>query len=149
MVLKIFKGVWFFFLLATLGIFLYVYAALPENISFLKTGPAVPALFITRNGLFYSTLALLAMLNALVFLVSKVFGRRNEYFTAWVYGLVTLFNLFLIVALEFVSVYNSQERFNYESIGYIIYGSVALVVIWSALWPLYRLFQRFSDKQAV
>jgi hypothetical protein len=145
MIIKIFKGVWFFSLLATLAIFLYIYASLPQNISFLDSG----TLLISRNALFYSTLALLAILNALVFVVTKVFYGRSEYFIAWVHGLVILFNLFIIVALEFMNVYNSQERFDYQSIGFIIYTSIALVIIWSALWPLYRLFQRFSDKQAV
>lgn len=146
MIVKIFKGVWFFSLLATLGIFLYVYASLPETVS-IDGGGAGPA--VSRNGLFYSTLGLLAILNAVVFIVAKVFARGNEYFVAWVFGLVTFFNLFLIVTLEFVGVINSQERFDYQSIGYIIYASIALVVVWSALWPVYRLFQRFSDKQAV
>ncbi len=149
MIIKIFKGVWFFSLLATLGIFLYVYAALPETISLMRSGLAVPELTMTRNELFYLTVGVLTILNALVFVAAKVFARENEYFIAWIYGLVTFFNLFFVVALEFVNVSNSQERFDYQRIGYIIYTSIALVVIWSALWPIYRLIQRFSGKQAV
>src|SRR3954468_23811323 len=98
MIKKIFKGVWFFSLLATLAIFLYVYASLPETISFNLEGTGSG---LSRNGLFYSTLALLAILNTLVFVVAKVFARGIEYFIAWVYGLVTFFNLFFIVVLEF------------------------------------------------
>jgi hypothetical protein len=146
MIIKIFKGVWFGSLMATLGIFLYVYASLPETISL---GAEGEGLTLSRNGLFYATLAVLAILNALVFVVSRVFSGGSEYFIVWVCGLVILFNLFFVVSLEFVNVYNSQERFDYESIGYIIYSSIALVVIWSALWPVYRMFLRFSGKQAV
>ncbi|HWA35033.1 MAG TPA: hypothetical protein VG737_12920 [Cyclobacteriaceae bacterium] len=146
MLVKISKGVWFFSLLGTLGIFLYVYASLPEMVSFDGGGAGFA---VSRNGLFYATLGLLAILNAVVFIVAKVFAGGSQYFIAWVYGLVTFFNLFFVVALELVGVSNSQERFDYQRIGYIIYISIALVVIWSAIWPLYRLSQRFSDKQAL
>jgi hypothetical protein len=142
MIVKIFKGVWFASLVATLGIFLYVYAALPEDISFGESS-------VSRNALFYLTLAVLAIFNSLVFVVSKVFSAKSEYFVAWVHGLVIFFNLFFIVALELVNVSNSLERFDYQRIGFIIYSSIALVVIWSALWPLYRVIQRFSGKQAI
>ncbi len=146
MIIKISKGIWFFSLLATLGIFLYVYAALPETVSLDGGGVGYS---VSRNNLFYATVLLLALLNALVFLVAKVFNRGSEYFIAWVYGLVTFCNLFFVVALEFINVSNSQERFDYQRIGYIIYASIALVVIWSTVWPLHRLIQRFSGKQAV
>ena len=104
---------------------------------------------ISRNGLFYSTLAVLAVFNLTIFIISRIHTARNEYFRAWFFGLITFFNLFLVVALQFLNLYNSQERFDYNSIGAIIYGSIGLVVIWSTLWPAYRLSQRFLSKQPV
>ena len=143
MVIKIFKGVWFLSLLATLAIFMYVYASLPESI-LVWEGEVSQS--ISRDGLFYSTLALLAVFNALIFIISRLYSGKNEYFRAWFFGLVTIFNLFLVVALQFLNLYNSQERFDYESIGFIIYGSISLVVLWSSLWPSYYLFQRITRK---
>ena len=132
-------------LMATLGIFLYVYASLPENISI--GGGGSPQ--VSRNGLFYLTVGLLGLINVITVLSARLFSKDSPYFIAWIYGLVILFNVFLTVSLEFVNVSNSQERFDYQRIGYIIYASVTLVIIWSFTWPIYRMVQRFSGKQAV
>src|SRR5258708_2999959 len=104
--------------MATIVIFLYVYASLPEDI-LLKQGEVTQS--ISRNSLFYSALALLTVFNALVFIISRLYSEKNEYFRAWFCGLVIFFNLFFVVALQFVNVYNSYEKFNYEKIGPIIY----------------------------
>ena len=146
MILKIFKAVWFLSLLVWLLVFLYVYASLPEGIIF-QEGEST--LSVSRNGLFYTILLLLAIFNALVFIVSRLYPDRNEYLKAWFYGLIIFLNLFLVVALQFLSLFNSQEKFDYGSIGVIIYGSIGMVVLWSSLWPLYFLTQRFLNKPTV
>ncbi|CAN5485002.1 hypothetical protein BH09BAC3_BH09BAC3_36430 [soil metagenome] len=145
MVIKIFKAVWFFSLLGTILLFMYIYASLPEDIYFTEEG----TFSVTRNGIFYSTLAVLGIINALVFVITRIFITTNGYFQAWFYGLVAFFNIFLVVSLQFISTYNSQERYTYDNVGYIIYGSIALIILWSSLWPVYRLMQRFTSKQAV
>ena len=146
MVVKIFKSVWFLSLLVTLAVFMYVYASLPESIVVRESNGSQS---ISRDGLFYSTLAFLAIFNLLIFILSRLYRENNDYFLAWFFGLVSFFHLFLIVALQYLNLYNSQERFDYDSIGAIIYGSIALVVLWSFLWPIYRLIQKFSNKQFI
>lgn len=146
MVVKVFKGVWFLSLIATLATFMYVYASLPEDI-LLKEGEKAPS--ITRNGLFYLTLAVIAIFNAFVFVISRIYYQENGVFKAWFYGLVVFLNLFFIVTLQFLNLYNSGEKFDYESIGYIIYGSIGLVVLWSSLWPVYFLVQKFFSKETI
>lgn len=146
MVVKLLKGVWFLSLMATLAAFMYVYASLPEVI-LLRKGETAPS--ITRNGLFYVTLAVIAIFNAFVFVISRIYYQENNFFKAWFYGLIIFLNLFFIVTLQFVNLYNSGEKFDYESIGYIIYGSIGLVVLWTSLWPIYFLAQRFLGKEAV
>jgi hypothetical protein len=145
MVVKIFKAVWLFSLVATMSVFLYNYASLPEEIVFSDSS----SFSLSRNAVFYLALALLAVINSLIFVVPRIFPDRSAFFLAWFCGLVTFLNLFIIVALQFISLFNSQERFNYQSIGYIIYGSLAMVVLWSSLWPVYSIIQRFTSKQAV
>src|SRR5882672_977670 len=113
MIVKIFKGVWFLSLLVTLTVFMYVYASLPEDIQ-LAEGK-VP-FTMSRNGLFYLTLAVLSIFNVLVFAFSRLYRQKNELLTAWFYGLVTFLHLFLIVALQFFNLYNSNEKFDYNSI---------------------------------
>ena len=128
-----------------MGVFLYNYASLPEEIVFSDTN----TFSISRNAVFYLALGLLAIINSLIYIVPQIFPGREPFFLGWFFGLVTFLNLFIIVALQFISLYNSQERFNYQSIGYIIYGSLAMVVLWSSLWPIYGLMRRFMSKQAI
>jgi uncharacterized membrane protein len=146
MIVKVFKATWFFSLMATVAAFLYVYASLPEVI-LLREGEG--ALSISRETLFYSTLALLTILNSLIFIISKLYVHHPDYFRAWFYGLMVFLNLFVIVVLEFLNVYNSGEKYNYDSLGIVIYGSLGLIVLWSSLWPFYSIAQRIFNKQSV
>lgn len=127
---------------------LYSYASFPEVIQLSDT-PNGSVQTIQRSQLFYATLGMLALFNAMVFIVNKFMANGDEFFQAWFYGLVVFFNLFIIVSLQFYNLFNSQERFDYDSIGFIIYGSVALIVFWSSLWPLSRLIRMFRTKQQV
>ena len=146
MIVKIFKVVWLLSLMATLAVFLYVYASLPEEL--LVTG-GEQAISLTRNGLFYTTLLILTLFNALVLTFSRLYRQTNELFVAWFYGLVAFLHLFLIVALQFFSLYNSQENFDYSRLGVIIYTSISLVVIWFLMWPIYFAYTRIFSKPAI
>ena len=148
MTVKIFKAVWFLSLLASVAVLLISYASFPDTIRLSESTSEV-AQTISRNSLFYAVLAILGLLNALVFVVNRLMAQSDHLFHAWFYGLVVFFNLFMIVALEFFNLYNSQERFDYESIGYIIYGSVALIILWASLWPVARLVKALGTDQSI
>lgn len=148
MIVKIFKAVWFLSLLAVVAVLLYAYASYPDIIQLSEAEPG-QAQTISRNGLFYSALATLGILNALVFAVNRFMSPKDQLFQAWFYGLIVFFNLFMIVALEFFNLYNSGERFDYASIGYIIYGSVALLVLWASLWPVARIVKSLGAHQSI
>lgn len=148
MIVKIFKAVWFLSLLAAVGILLYTYASFPDVITVSEPGAGEPQ-EIGRNQLFYAALGMLSIFNVLVFVVNRFMAVGDTFFQAWFYGLVVCFNLFMVVALEFFNLYNSQEKYDYESIGYIIYGSVGLIILWAAAWPMGRLILMFRPKQGV
>lgn len=144
--LKIFKVIWFFSLLALLGVFMYVYASLPDPIN-LSEIPKVISL--SKETLFYIALAIIALTNSSVFAVSRILPDADHDFKAWFYGLVVCANLFFVVGLSFISLFNSTEKFDYERIGFIIYGTLILLIGWSISWPIFRTAQRFLSKQAV
>jgi len=146
MALKIAKVLWVFSLLAVLAVFMYVYASLPETVVVNENGVAVS---LSKETVFYIALALLGVSNALVFAVSRIFPEQEQGFKAWFYGLIILANLFFIVGLSFVSLYNGGEKYDYNRLGFIIYGSVSLVAIWTVAWPLYRIAQRLLSKPVV
>jgi hypothetical protein len=143
MILKIFKSLWFLSMLALLAALLYIYASLPESVVVQEDGPAIVTL--SRDSFFYMVLALIILINVLVYVVKKFF-LREESLRAWFHGLIITINIFFIVALFLINSYNSGERFDYSSIGFVVYGSVLLVIGWAAAWPIYQLLKRLSPK---
>ncbi len=146
MALKMFKVLWVFSLLAVLVVFMYVYASLPVKI---VVNESVQFPTVAKEAFFYTMLALLAISNTLVFLVSRIFPDKAQDFKAWIYGLIMLTNLFFIIGLSFVSLYNSGEKYDYPRLGIIIYGSLALMGLWILAWPIYRVGQKILNKQPV
>lgn len=144
--LKLFKAVWFFSLLAVLGFFMYVYASLPENVILVESENTMS---ISREVLFYGMLLLLALVNVLVFVFSKLYAKGDPDFLSWFYGLIITLNFFFIIALSYTSLYNSSEKFDYSRIGWVIYGSVGLMIVWALGWPIYSVLRKNLNKQIV
>lgn len=144
MALKILKVIWVFSLLGTMASFMYVYAGLPENVV-VNENPQTLAL--SKEAFFYVALAVIALANALVFGVSRIFSDKEMGFKAWFYGLIACANLFFVIGLSFISLYNSNEKYDFARLGTIIYGSVVLMLLWAISWPVYRLVQKVLVKQ--
>src|SRR6185369_5968005 len=144
MALKILKVIWVFSLLGTMASFMYVYASLPENVVVNENPQTIT---LSKETLFYVALTLIAVANALVFAVSRIYSEKEEDFKAWFYGLIACANLFFVIGLSFVSLYNSNEKYDFARLGVIIYGSVGLLLVWATSWPVYRLVQRIFNKQ--
>jgi len=146
MVLKIFKAIWFLSMVVTLANLLYVYAGLPEIVIINDQGASLVS--VSRDGFFYTITAVIAFVNALVYAVSYVFKKEVD-FRTWFHGFVVTVNIFFIISLHFVSLFNSGEKFDYSQIDFIIYGSIALFVVWAIGWPLYSIYKNFNSKQLV
>lgn len=146
MVLKLIKAVWFLSLVGFMLIFMYIYASLPENVV-LKEG--VEPLATSRDVVFYMSLILASIVNALVFIINMLFRNSNDQFKTWFFGQIILLNFFFCTALGFINVLNSGEKFALENLGIVIYGSVILIVLWAIAWPIFTLSQKFITKQAV
>jgi hypothetical protein len=147
--LKIFRVVWFFSILGVLGFFMYTYAALPDPLVVLDDTEQV---VIGKEVWFYTVLFIVAIFNMFVFVFRSLNKARpeGEPFLTWFYGLVICFNLFIIVAVSYISLFNGGERFEYQRIGVIIYGSVALMILWAFSWPLYLATRKiFPKKEAI
>lgn len=141
MVLKIFKGVWFFSLLGLLVTFFYVYAGLPETVNLWEEG-----ISISRNGLFYLSIVLIALVNVMVFMARNLIGNQNEGFTSWFYGLIIAINVFFIASLGLLNVFNGGDRYDYSRMAPAIYGSLILICVWIISWPVYLLSQKILAK---
>lgn len=145
MAFKIFKVIWFFSLLGLVADFMYIYASWPETVIIFDKGQPVELL---RETLFYLVLAVIAIVNTLVFVVTRIFPDSQSDFKSWFYGLIVCLNLFFVVAISFIGVYNSGEKFRYEEIGGAVYGSVILLLLWAIAWPVYTIYKRLAGKTA-
>ena len=146
MILKIFKGVWFLSLIGLLASLLLVYASMQETVVVQEEG--INQVILTKDTFFYIVLALMVIVNVMVFPVKKLF-LKNEPFRTWVHGLLIAINIFFIVGLSLINSFNSGERFDFSRIGFVVYGSVGLIVIWAFAWPAYQLYKRFTPKSAI
>lgn len=146
MVLRISRGLWLISVLSALVALLYVYAGLPEVV-FLSRGE-LSVNSVSRESMFYVTLAVLTLINAMVFAFGMVY-QKQEGLRAWFNGLVVTLNIFFIVALFFVNSANSNEKFDYARIGFTIYASVGLVVVWAISWPIILVFRKILAKPGV
>lgn len=145
MVLKIFRAVWFLSILGWLALFLYTYASLPEEVVVRETESRI---MISREGLFYAFLGTIALLIALALAISRLYAGK-EHFLIWFYGLIICLHFFLIIGINFISLINSAEKFDFVRAGYIIYGSMGLFICWAVAWPIYSVFRKILGKEAV
>ena len=146
MALKLIKGVWFLSMLVALVALLYVYAGLPQEVIVQDEGGERVA--ISNEAFFYIVMFLMAIANAMVYAMAKVF-KNNEDLRTWFYGLVTTLNIFFVIGMNMVSLYNSNEKYDFARIDFIIYGSVALIIVWAISWPIYSLFKRLISKPSI
>jgi hypothetical protein len=146
MVVKIAKAVWFVSLLGALAALLLIYASLPEQVVVLQEQAKLVSL--PRDTVFYSALVLMTIANVLVFVAAKTYPKNNA-FRTWFYIFMVTLNIFFIVALNLLNVFNGSEHFNYKSVDFMIYGSVILVALWAVSWPFYFVYRKISHKQTV
>jgi hypothetical protein len=139
MAAKVLRGVWFLSVLISFGALLYAYASMPVE---LVVGQQdVTLTMVSRETVFYVALTLFAFVNVFVFIIGK-FKKTDHDFRAWFYGLIVTLNIFMVISLSFVTIANTGEKYDFSNVGYLIYGSIILFLIWLISWPVYQLFRK-------
>jgi hypothetical protein len=137
---------WFLSVMVLFAVLLYGYAGWQESMIIIdEAGEQVS---LTRDALFYTLVAVFSLVNVLVYVIGKVYADQED-FRAWFHGLTITINIFFIIAMSLLAVYNSTENFDYSRIGFIVYGSIALIIFWALTWPLYIIYRKFFIKQTV
>lgn len=144
MVLKLFRAVWFLSVLVVLANLLHVYASLPERVIVQRD----VEVSLSREWVFYIALALVVVINVLVYVFKAMFAE-GESLRSWFHGLVITFNIFIVIALQSLNVFNSNEVFDHSLAGMYLTGSLGLILLWAAAWPVYLVIQRFFVKHSV
>ncbi len=144
MTLKLFRAAWFLSALVVLANLLYVYASWPETVIIQEDERVA----IDKEWLFYIFLLSFVLINSIVYLFKMFFPERED-LRSWFHGFIITVNIFLVIALQALNVYNGKEMFNHELVVMYLTGSLALILLWAAVWPVYLVFQKFFIKQAV
>ncbi len=137
---------WFLSVLVVLANLLFVYASLPEEVIIWEEGAG--NISLNKELLFYVVMISIVMINVMVYLFRRMF-LEAENLRAWFHGLVITINIFFMIAMHAVNVYNSSEAFDHSRIEFIVSGSLGLIILWATMWPLYLLYQRFFLKQLI
>jgi hypothetical protein len=147
MILKIFKSLWFLSLIALLASLLYVYAWF-SDVPVVVLEDGLERVELSRESFFYIILGFATLVNSMVYLI-KVLRSKDEALRSWFHGLVITINLFTMVGIFLINAFNSGERFDFARIGFAVYGSLMLVVLWAVAWPVFQLYKKFTIKSSV
>lgn len=146
MIVKIFRAVWFFSLLLLLALFFYSYAGWPDP---LALDDSLSPATVSKDGLFYSVLACIGFTSVLAFVAGR-WKHSSPQFRSWFFGLISCFHLFAAMAINFISIFNSSEKFDFARLAVVIYGSLILMLAWAASWPVvYLLGKKKSAESGV
>lgn len=149
MVLKVFRLAWFLSVVVLFASLLYSYASWQQSLviqEFSTNGG--DQLTIEKDALFYLLVAAIALVNVLVYVVAKLY-KPLEAFRAWFHGLIITINIFFIISIGLIAVYNSTDPYDFSRVGIFVYGSIALIALWGIAWPVYLLIQKIFVKEAV
>jgi uncharacterized membrane protein len=120
---------------------LYVYAGLPEEVAVMEEDGVVST--VGKETIFYGWLTIIGAVNVMVYLFSKTLAP-DEGFRTWFTGLIITLNIFLIIAFSYISLYNSNENFDFSRAGMVLYMGVGLVLAWVVCWPVVLLIRKLS-----
>lgn len=145
MALKLLRAAWFLSVLVVLANLLYVYASLPENV---VVQDQETKLSLSREWVFYIATISILLINVMVYLFKTMFFEQ-ELLRAWFHGLVISMNIFIVIAMQALNVYNSAEVFDHALAGLYLTGSLSLILLVAVSWPVYLLLQKIFLKEAI
>lgn len=141
MIVKVFRGVWFISFLAVVANLMWVYVELPEDVVLQEQGTKL--ITLNKEVLFYSWMALVGIVNVMIFIMSEKLVPDVS-FRSWLTGLIILLNLFFVISLSYIGLYNSSEKFDFIRAGAVLYLGIGLIGIWVTSWPVIVLIRKFS-----
>lgn len=103
---------------------------------------------MSREWVFYIATATILLVNVTVYVFKTMFLEK-ESLRAWFHGLVITMNIFIVIAMQALNVYNSAEVFDHSLAGLYLTGSLTLILLVAVSWPVYLLLQKIFIKEAV
>lgn len=105
-------------------VFIICYANFPDEVLvYIKTS-GEPVLFLGKDVVFYSILAITVIFNLGWLVLSGIVKRTTPNLESTIGGLSVTqigFNLFFATSVYFINILNSRENFDYSNFGLLIY----------------------------
>jgi len=145
MIIRLFNTLRAFSVFLLLVVFLFIYANLPEQVGISSDEYGRPEELLARDTFFYSGLLFFTLMNGIFLMLIRLYKRTSipdeafkQAMLIWLNGLVSILNLFFMVALVFINAFNSLEKIEIGNFGITIIGAGGLLVAWllgySVVW---------------
>lgn len=139
---------------AFLGVLLFVYAYLPEQVGISANAADQPSNFVTREFFFYTTILTFIFVNLLFIFGGKLLGvlpvSAKSFFVtenfksniiSWFRGLGIIINIFIISVVAFFGFFNNADYYHISNFSVFAYGGQLLIILWVGLF-FYLLINR-------
>ena len=144
--LKFINLAWVFTFLGFLIVLSLSYASVPEQVAFHTDLQGQPDQFVNRETFFYLALGIFVVVNIICFIFARMLQTipstatlfyRSELFkqriSAWFSSFTTVINIFLICAVAYLSLFNTQGDYYIGQFYWILFVApvlLASIVIW-------------------
>ncbi|MTI30797.1 hypothetical protein [Xanthovirga aplysinae] len=140
---KLISRSWAFSFLIFLGVFLYVYAALPNQVALFTPRGSFQTIFIDRSLFFYSGISIFIVWNALFYVLRGMLGqlpvRETSFFKSesfkikilnWLISFALVVNVFFVFTVSLVGIFNRTSAEEFTRFSPFIYVGPVLMAIW-------------------
>ena len=142
--IRFIKFGWYLSIAIFMIVLLWVYAYLPANVGYHANSYGLPDQFIPRENFFYFLLGLFIFTNVVIYLLYKLIqlqylrtpateniaGRAvKEDVAAWLLGFSATLNIFYILSMVYLSLFNNQEGIKLAYYGPVVFAGPLLIGI--------------------
>lgn len=142
---RMIKFIWLVSIFLFLVILLWVYAYLPAQVGVMANPGGAADTFISKNIFFYLSIGMFLLVNGVLFVMHKMLMpaslhayRRNPVLSpkealradlaSWMFGFAAALNIFFILGIYFLSVFNNPEGLELAYYGVLVFAGPVLII---------------------
>jgi hypothetical protein len=142
---RIIKFIWFLSVVVFLAMLLWVYAYLPNRVGIMADHEGIADTFVSKGNFFYLALGIFLLVNGALFVMRRLLapgdfstpkapalaarvGMRAD-LADWMLGFATALNLFFILTMSYLSVFNNPDGGNINFYGVLVITGPLLIAL--------------------
>ncbi len=142
---RLVKFGWYFSIFLFLGVLLWVYAYLPNNVGIHADSRGAADEFLSKESLFYMLLGLFLLINVAFYALYKLIHlqylktlnphdleskrSKKQDLADWLLGFAGVLNIFLILTMAYLGIFNNQEGVTISHYAPVVYAGPVLIGI--------------------